>query len=70
MHVQVLYDALKFSPTQLWVYGESATRKEGTCSHTWGSGRGCQGALVAARVLSWVRKGDRRGCGQGLAATH
>lgn len=40
MHVQVLYDALKFSPTQLWVYGESATRKEGTCSHTWGSGQG------------------------------
>lgn len=38
MHVQVLYDAFKFSPTQLWVYRKSATGKEGTGSHTWGAG--------------------------------
>lgn len=36
MHIQVLYDALKFSSTQLRVYGESATGKEGTGGHTWG----------------------------------
>lgn len=38
MHIQVLYDPFKLSPTQLWVYGESATSEEGTGSHTWGSG--------------------------------
>lgn len=63
MHIQVLYDAFKFSPTQLWVYGKSATGKEGTGSHTWGAGYGCQGALVTARLLSWVGKG---GTGEGV----
>lgn len=38
VHVQVLDDTFKLSPTQLWVYGESATSEEGTGSYTWGSG--------------------------------
>lgn len=37
MHVQVLCDPLKLSPTQLGVDGKAATGEEGAGGHTWGS---------------------------------
>lgn len=58
MHVQVLSDSLKLSPTQLWVDSKAATGEEGAGGHTWGSG-GCQEAHAGQAV------GAGRGSGEG-----
>lgn len=59
MHVQVLSDSLKLSPTQFWVNSKAATGEEGAGGHTWGLG-GCQEAQAGQAVGAGIGRGDGR----------
>lgn len=60
MHIQVLSDTLKLSPTQLWVDCKAAAGEEGAGSHTWELG-GCQGNQVDQAVGAGLWRRDKRG---------